>query len=40
MRRLFIIALVLVAVSACGKKGDLKHPENSNATYPRTYPSR
>ncbi len=44
MGRLVIMLLVLTvlafAVTACGKKGDLKQPDGTKATYPRTYPTK
>jgi len=43
MSRYVIMLLVLTAlaflVTACGKRGDLEHPEDAQPTYPRTYPS-
>lgn len=38
MRRLAILAFVALALAACGKKGELKHKEDAQPTYPKTYP--
>ncbi len=37
-RRALVMALVLVALAACGKKGAPEPPEGERVTYPRTYP--
>jgi predicted small lipoprotein YifL len=40
MRRLFLLAAILISLSSCGKKGELKHTDEANMSYPKTYPSR
>jgi predicted small lipoprotein YifL len=37
-RRAVAVALMLVALAACGKKGAPEPPEGEPVTYPRTYP--
>lgn len=35
-----LAAVLALALSACGRKGDLEQPDGAKPTYPRTYPSR
>lgn len=40
MRRFAILAVVALALAACGKKGELEQRDDVKPTYPRTYPTR
>lgn len=40
MRRIVILAVVVLALAACGKRGDLEHREDAKPVYPKTYPTR
>jgi len=37
---MFVLTVIAFAVTACGKKGDLEHPDGTQPTYPRTYPTK
>jgi len=40
LRWILLFAALSAALSACGRKSDLEHPPESEATFPRTYPTR
>ena len=40
MRRLILLAAVVAALAACGKKADLRQPDGAKPTFPKTYPTR
>lgn len=44
MRVLFLTVLIAaafsLALSGCGRKGDLEHSPDGKANFPRSYPSR
>ena len=40
MRRVLILAIMALALTACGKKGELEHRDCAKPTYPKVYPSR
>ena len=35
-----VLTIIAFAVTACGKKGDLEHREDTDSTYPRVYPTK
>lgn len=35
-----LFCALLIGLAGCGKKADVQHPEGTEPTYPRTYPSR
>ena len=39
-RTMLIAAALVVVLSGCGRKGDLEHPPDGKASFPRSYPSR
>ena len=40
MRRAFIIATITLALTRCGKKGELEYQDGAKLTYPKYYQSR
>lgn len=40
LRWILLFAALSAALSACGRKSDLEHPPESEATFPKTYPTR
>lgn len=39
-RRAALLALLALALAACGRKGDPLPPEGADPAYPRRYPAR
>ena len=40
LRWMLLFAALASALAACGRKSDLEHPPETDATFPRTYPAR